>query len=225
MYACVAATQGGARCRNFVEEEGQLCVIHQKKADRKGSVSMAPPPDRILMRFNINPYWRRRVEAVGVKRKLTNWRGIEEKHVAHAERFRRNPYRFREVADSGVPVFGPKEGISHVSLLELREELAEKGFLIQDMHLQPHRDRKMDILVITLSCQKPGMTPFPSGTLSIFQEFLNSSYRFVYVWVNPPDEDGKVVHTINVSPREPEQTPLRQLHFNNGLWAVVELSA
>lgn len=227
MYACVAATKEGARCRNFLEQQGQLCPRHQKEFNEKGTVPMASPPDVILMRININQTWRDRLEAGGIGRKIVDWQRLEGKHVAHAEGLGRAPYRFRDVADSGVPVFGP-DGVCHVSLLKLWTELVEKGFCIQEMHLQSRRDGKMDTLVITLARQKPTQVSFsPEVALAVLPDLLNTSYGFVHIWANPSQEDKEkkkvVVHTVNVSHREPEKRSLCQLHYNDGLWSVVEL--
>lgn len=227
MYACVAATKEGARCRHMVAEQGRLCSFCQKKADKEGSVPKAPPPNVILVKININERWRAVLEAGRVPRKIVDWQALEEKHAAHAERLGRAPYRFRDVADSGVPVFGP-DGICHVSLLKLWTELVEKGFCIQEMHLQSRRDGKMDTLVITLARQKPTQVSFfPEVALAVLPDLLNTSYGFVHIWANPSKEDKEkkkvVVHTVNISHREPEQRPLRQLHYNDGLWSVVEL--
>jgi len=220
-YACIAATQEGARCRNFVETVGDICWLHQKEKDEGKEVKLAPPPDTILVKFNINPNWAQRFEETGIPRRFPSEVSLEEKHIAQAQQVNRDPYRFRETADSGVPVFGP-QGVSEVSIFQLLEELQEKGYQPQGVHIRTRSQKKFDILVIPFSGGGPkeNSTSLPEKALELLREFLKlSCWGFVHIWANPP-EKGKIVHTVNLSHREPQQSPQWNLCFNHGLWAL-----
>jgi len=219
-YACVAATQEGARCRNFVENPGKMCEACQKLKAKGEEVKFAPSPDTILVKFNINPGWTQKFEEAGIPRRFPSEVTLEEKHIAQAQQVNRDPYRFRETADSGVPVFGP-QGVSEVSIFQLLEELREKGYQTQGVHIRTRREKKFDVLVIpfTLGIEK-NSTSLPEKALELLREFLKlSCWGFVHIWANPP-EKGKIVHTVNLSHREPQQSPQWNLCFNHGLWAI-----
>ena len=220
-YACVAATQEGARCRNFLENSGEMCETHQKLKAKGEEVKLAPSPDTILVKFNINPSWTQRFEEAGIPRGFPSEVTLEEKHIAQAQQANRDPYRFRETADSGVPVFGP-QGVSEVSIFQLLEELREKGYQPQGVHIRTRREKKFDVLVIPFAhgISEKNSTFLPEKALELLREFLKlSCWGFVHVWANPP-EKGKIVHTVNLSHREPYKSPQWNLYFNHGLWAI-----
>jgi len=220
-YACVAATQEGARCRNFVEKAGEMCESHQKLKAQGKEVRLAPSPDTILVKFNINPNWAQKFEQAGIPRRFPDEVLLEEKHIAQAREVDRDPYRFRDIADSGVPIFG-EEGISDVSIFELIQELQENGYEPAGVHIRTRRQKKFDVLVIPfVHGESEGNSVIPKKALELLQEFLRlSCWGFAHVWANPPDVQGKVVHTINLGHREPEKLPRWALCFNHGLWAL-----
>jgi len=216
MYACAAATEEGARCRNMVVEVvGEMCHLH------KGG-KVAPRPDIILVKFNLNPKWAEKFERLGVPRKSSLSFLKENAHARQAEKLGRDPYRYgRPVADSGVPVFG-KQGIQEVSLFDLLKELLDR-YKITDIHLRPRRDEKMDVLVVSLMVSlSPGEEVVLSSSAS--QELLSflavSCWGYCHVWANPPSDDGRIVHTVHSSHRAPDSKPRVRLRFFDGLWAV-----
>lgn len=215
-YACSAVTDSGARCRNFVERNGEMCPIHQ-------GAKQAPRPGKILVKFNLNQNRSQEFAALGVPRKNLLAPEKEAAHVQGAEAIGRNPYRFRQIADSGVPVFGA-EGVSDVSLFEtLKELFGEERYCITDIHLRPRRDGKMDVLVVTLGHGKE-VSISAMATQELLRFLVASCWGYCHVWANPPGEGGTIVHTVNSSHRQPDKPASRTLQFNGGLWAVVETS-
>jgi len=221
-YACVTATQEGARCRNFVENPGEMCEACQKLKAKGEEVKFAPSPDTILVKFNVNPNWAQKFEEAGIPRRFPSEVTLEEKHIAQAQQVNRDPYQLRnDIADSGSQVFGPK-GVSEVSIFQLLEELREKGYQPQGVHIRTRREKKFDVLVIPFLCGIPdeNSTSLPEKALERLREFLKlSCWGFVHIWANPP-EKGKIVHTVNLSHREPQKSPQWNLCFNHGLWAI-----
>ena len=219
-HACVAATQEGARCRNFVEKLGEMCQLHQRLKAEGKEVKLAPSPDTILVKFNINPSWAQRFEQAGIPRRFPSEAILEEKHILQARQIDRDPYRFRDIADSGVPIFGT-QGASEVSILGLLEELQKEGYRPQGVHIRTRGQKKFDVLVIPLSRISEANSMLPKKALDLLREFLRlSCWGFVHVWANPPDSQGKIVHTVNLGHRKPEKSPRWNLRFNHGLWAV-----
>jgi len=196
-----------------------MCELHQGLRDDGKEVDIAPAPDTILVKFNINPRWAQRFEEAGVSRRIPFEVDLEEKHIAHALKSHRKPYRYRDIADSGVPVFG-MDGVSKVSILELLGELQENGYQPQGVHIRTRRKR-FDVLVIPFSQETSGERSLPRQAVELLREFLKlSCWGFAHIWANPPDDQGKIVHTVNLSHREPGKSPKRNLCFDHGLWAA-----
>jgi len=220
LYACVAATEEGARCRSFLEKAGEMCKPHQKMRDEGKEVKFAPPPHTILVKFNINPKWAQVFEQAGIPRRSPDEVDLEERHIAQARQMDRKAYRFRDIADSGVPVFGP-QGVSEVSISSLLTELGQMDYQPQGVHIRTRIQKKFDVLVISFSkeTQSGNSTTLSKKAVELLKEFLRiSCWGFAHVWANPP-EAGKIVHTVNLGHRE-EKPPKCNLQFNHGLWAV-----
>ncbi len=197
-----------------------MCGTHQKLKAKGEEVKVAPPPDTILVKFNINPGWAQKFEEAGIPRGFPSEVVLEEKHITQAQQINRHPYRFRDKADSGVPVFG-SQGVSEVSIFKLLGELQERGYNPQGVHIRTRREKKFDVLVIPFTLgleQDSAFLPTRAGKL--LEEFLETScWGFVHIWANPP-EAGKVFHTVNLGHREPQKPPQWDLCFNHGLWAT-----
>ena len=199
-----------------------MCQPHQKKRAKGKQIELAPSPDTILVKFNINPNWTQRFEEAGVPRKIPTEVFLEEKHIAQARHVARDPYRFRGTADSGTPVFGD-QGASNVSIIRLIGELQENGYEPQGVHIRTRTNKKFDVLVIPFSREisEGNSISLPNKALDLLKEFLRlSCWGYVHIWANPPDEAGKIVHTVNLSHREPDKKPDEHLCFNHGLWAL-----
>lgn len=209
-YACIARTARGGRCRNKAGTN-DVCAAHSEAHER------ASPPDVVLLKFSIAPQRAIELELAGVERRPADWVQREEQHLAHARTHGREPYRYRDVADSGVPVFG-KEGLILCSVQSAWDEMIDKGYYLVDLHIIQRRDRKMDILVLSLS-KNGAKLPFPSPRAEeMIRSLIGSGWGYVHVWANPPQEDGTVVHTVNCVHRN--QTRRVQLSFENGLWGI-----
>ncbi len=203
-YACVAGTVGRARCRNAATKEGR-CHEHPAAA-------LAPAPDVVLVKFSVNLRRAEELVEVGIPVREVNWQERDRSHVAHAEAHDRQSHRYREnVADSGVPVFGT-EGIADVAIARAYRELNQE-YGLRDVHLLPHRNNRMFVLVLVF--EKGAATISPSTEAAVLlARILNSTYGFVHVWVNPPQADGRVVHTVNCSHRM-DSAPKCLLLLNN----------
>ena len=218
-YACTAATERGARCRNIAEPHGAwMCTQHNSLLAEGKDVLKAPLADTVLFKFNLNNRWRDKLLTLGVPMKARDVEAEEAKHVAHAEAFDREAYRYRDVADSGVPIFG-KEGLQNVSLYEMLQELVTT-YEVVDIHIKERRDgaKWMSVLVISFSHGQQA-----ERNTEAFQELLSflasSCWGYVHVWANPPQEDGRIIHTVNSSHREQDKTPELALHLAGGLWS------
>ncbi len=215
-YACAAGTVGRARCRNTASREGR-CHEHP-------ATVLAPAPDVVLMKFSINERRATELSAAGVSTRDVNWQERDQKHVAHAQAHDRQAHRYREVADSGVPVFGP-DGLRDVGIGRAYQEINQE-YGLRDVHLLPHRNGRMFVLVLTF--EKSGASTTPSTEAAVLLAWiLNSTYGFVHVWANPPQADGRVVHTVNCSHRA-DTVPKCVLLLNNEwfdapLWDAEEM--
>ena len=221
MYACTAATEQNARCRHWAEDGDQddFCSLHADQRDAGKPVKKAEMPNTVLYKFNLNKTWRERLLALGVPEKQPNFEAKEAEHVAHAQQYGREAYAIRKnVADSGVPVFG-KEGIQSVSLYETLQDLLAE-YEVVDIHIRPRRDGTRWISVLVINFSHGGRSISNQPALDETLEFLSSScWGYCHVWANPPQDDGRVIHTINSSHREEEKQPERILRLANGLWA------
>ncbi|OGZ92568.1 MAG: hypothetical protein A2549_03150 [Candidatus Staskawiczbacteria bacterium RIFOXYD2_FULL_37_10] len=221
-YACTAATERNARCRHWVGDQRAkvFCSLHQQRKDAGEAVEIAPKPDVALYKFNLNGKWRDKLLELGVPEKDPDFGAKEAKHVAHAQQFGREAYAIRkEVADSGVPVFG-KEGIQNVSLYETLQDLLAE-YEVVDIHIRPRRDGTRWISVLVINFSHGGRSISNQPALDTTLEFLSSScWGFCHVWANPPQDDGRIVHTINSSHREVDKQPELVLRLNGGLWST-----
>ncbi|MFY9463056.1 MAG: hypothetical protein WAP52_02640 [Candidatus Sungiibacteriota bacterium] len=202
-YACAAATVGKARCRNAATKEGR-CHEHP-------AATLAPPPDVVLMKFSVNKRRAQELAATGIPIRDVNWQRREQEHVAHAEAHDRQAYRYREVADSGVPIFGTS-GLADVGIGRAYQELNQK-YGLRDVHLLPHRNLRAFVLVLVFERGAQAVNPSTEVAV-LLARMLNSAYGFVHVWANPPQQDGKVVHTMNCRHRL-DSAPKCLLLLNN----------
>ncbi|TET84445.1 MAG: hypothetical protein E3J36_01295 [Candidatus Nealsonbacteria bacterium] len=217
-YACIASAKGGARCRATVEKLGTFCSFHQKLKEEGRQIRLAPKPDVILVRFYLNLDRSQKLEMTGIPRRerLTEVER-EEKHINHAKQYGRDPYRYRDKSDSGTPIFG-KEGINDLFLSQTWAELKREGYHLTDIHLKSHTEKK-DVLVAALN-YKASEIPLSKQILDELDQLLSSCWGYVRVWADPPNEEGKVIHTVNSSFLKPDTTPQLSLYFNHGLWAI-----
>ncbi len=217
-WACKAATKGNARCRNLLDEPG-FCSSHASDNIRESD-----QPDCVLYKFNVNKKWSAKMKEMGVRLIPFDFQAREEKHAAHARKFNREPFKFRgEIVDSGVPVFG-KDGLQDVSVFELLTELATV-YNVVDIHLRPTKpggNPNMEVLVVSFSDGEEAV-----GNTDAFQELLrfltSSCWGHCHVWANPPQDDGRVIHTVNTSHREDGKKPTCKLDFLDGIWDSVPI--
>lgn len=231
-YECVAETlDEKTRCRNFVEvkiitcrgigyfeeEEELMCSQHRTMKRNGKKVNIAPRPDIILIKFKLNPNWAERLKGAGIHIVAVQKTVKDALHAGHAREHRRSPYKFREVADSGTPVFGAG-GLQNVSISGLWLELLMQGYRVIDTHILDSQER-MKTWVTSLALQNGEQEPI--GFPNEVYEFLGSCFGHCHVWANPPNEEEKVVHTLNMSHRQDDTKTEVELRFNKGLWAAV----
>lgn len=219
IVACSAATQENARCRKS-SSGGQFCIDHQRVQDDGHIVRQAPVPDVVLFKANINQNWVRRFEDLGVKEKERDILLEEARHTAHAEQFGRDAHRYRQVADSGVPVLG-KDGGRNMSVSWVLQQLQE-SYNFMGLHFLSTREGKPDMRVLVGVFADRSRGDYSNSQLQLLKEFYRASFEHIHLWANPPKEDGTVVHTVNASHRQPEKKPEAELHFGNipGNWYV-----
>ena len=211
MSACKAEVSGGGRCRNAAGANG-FCSSHPEDS------KVAGRPDKVLLKANINPKWAQRFIALGIPVKKPDFAKREADHVAHAQDHGRQAYAVRkDIANSGVPVFGKEGATCGVSVVQLIDELSAE-MRVTDVHLfqkSMERDPRgvMSTLVVTFA--KEGKEVIPPAVLDFFGI---SKWGFAHIWANPP-KDGVVVHTVNLAHRADEKAE-HELRFADGLWAI-----
>lgn len=220
-YACIAALEDRkTRCRRLVEWPEKFCWQHPEGAE------IAPPPDIVLLKPKVNPHWfgllAKEIRQLPAGRK-------EEKikqHIAQAECLGRDAFALRQgIEDSGSPVFG-KKGAEFVNPSNLLQEFLEEGYLLTNIHGRPARNQPMWILIMGFSRQ---IERIDSSLLKLMESdlakavlgvILGSVWYYCHIWANPPDEKGRIVHTVNLAHRHPPETPAKKLRFAKGLWAL-----
>jgi len=221
-YACTAATERNARCRrdSLSCDKDLFCQQHASMRDAGQTVSKATAPDTVLYKFNVNGRWRQMLVDLGVPENNPDFEAKEAKHVAHAKEYGREAYAIRkDVADSGVPVFGVS-GLCNVSLYETLQDLLAE-YEVVDIHLRPRRDGSKVMHVLVISFSHGGRSISSQPALDETLEFLSSScWGHCHVWANPPQEDGRLVATVNTSHREENKQPEQVLRLGKGLWAI-----
>ena len=222
-YACIAATETGARCRFFVEEQGTMCSHHQKMKEEGKKVEVAPTPNTVLIKLRLNKNWTKKLLLAGIDwKKGTPFRDRDRRHEVEAEKLHRKAYRYRNnIADSGVPVFG-STGISQVSISGIATTLYKKRYNVVAVHLEKGRGQGMNVLILTFRLRDRKIS-LSKEAIGFLNEFSSSCWGHVHIWANPPQENGKVIHTVNLAHRQPEESPKFQLIFDNGLWRAQAL--
>lgn len=210
--------------------------------------NLAPFPNVVLLKGAINEGWLQRFTAAGVPWMDRNDAALAAGHEAQANDLGRRFTAYRPAGDSGVPVFtdghrnpalqaGQKShGVQFVTLNGLINELEDEGFRIADMetfrtkkqHDDWERKRTASRLDGPMSTLKVGFHflgdehPESEGRFrDVLTSFMEEAGRWAYchVWVNPPS-DNTVLHTINVTHREPTAMPKLRLRFDHGFWLV-----
>lgn len=178
-------------------------------------------PDVILVKFNVNEKWEARLKKVGVLLKTPDEAALELKHMFHALEVGQNPFAFRQqIADSGVPIFG-KDGEKDVSINGLFAEFRSSGYFPSGVHIRRREDKKFNALVVPFVKLASGNNTITGETvMDLIEEFIAVSWGFVHIWDNPPQEDGRVVHTVNLSHRDVDKAPQKSLHFQKKGWII-----
>lgn len=229
-YACIGALKDGkTRCRRIVELESQYCWEHP-------GTERAPPPDVILLEPKVNPWWFGKLSQeislnfVSIDEEKRNKQAQE--HIEQAERLNRRPFALRKNKEaSGTPVFG-KNGAEFVALTELLQEFREEGYLLTEIHGEPAANPPMVVLTMSFSRhieqidpesdQAKTMLKLMESDLAkvVLRVILRSVWRYCHIWANPPDEKGRIIHTVNLAHRNPPEMPARKLRFAKGLWEL-----
>lgn len=226
-HACSVGVQDGrARCRN---EKGK-CSVHT----RPELYTLAPKPDVVLLKVNVNEKRERRLSAAGVQYQVRSYDRaleLEQQRVASAQSLGRGAYAVRELshrdshhtpeaADTGCPVFG-KNGLAelNVTAATILCELFNAGFALTGGHLlkREHKPPVRLVLEFSKSSTKPALDKFPWEEV---KSLLATTFNQVDVWANEKNKDGKVVHTVNCGKRDDSSKPKTRLHYANGDWDV-----
>ncbi len=229
-YACKAATKGNARCRNKAAEGEQFCSSPHLAMQKAGEmVRLSSQPDVVLFKCKINPGWVEKLKGLGVPFSQPDFAAKEAAHVEHAKQYGRDPHAIRkDVADSGTPVFG-KWGLTDVATFKTFQELLDV-YNIVAVHIQPShpkaKNQAMKVLVIRSSWGEEC-----DSTTDAYQEILRfvavGSWEHCHIWENPPNNNGEIVHTVNMAHRPEDQKPRPAkvaLHFSESGWSTEKLA-
>ena len=217
VQACVAEIgKKRARCRNNRLNGSDFCSGHPAETSVRVSA-----PDKVLLKFNLNKTRADAMHLLGVPFKQPNRPEQERRHIQQANQLGRRAYRYRKIADSGVPVFG-KDGASNLALIQVWEELSLCGYFLLDIHiLPPRRNKRMSVLVLSMS-RDPEDGKFPSLSRQVedaLLRLLESSWEHVHVWANGENECSQIMHTVNCVHRL-DGSPTQHLRFAEGRWAI-----
>lgn len=231
-YACIASTEGGARCRNWAMGKGThdlFCGLHAAlavKAEAVGrTIATAPLPNAALMVFlepwTIDDCILGKLEDLGVPAKEQDRQRKEAKHTAHAEQFRRDPNTYRaNNPDSGAKVFESK--LQNVRVLPLCRDLFGRYSWVNP-HIQWYPDRpELNRLIIAFGDKKPenGIPELSQEAWEAIDGFVSHTMSTGEVWANPPrDSDGAVIHSLKFA-RPNHNRAAGELEFANGLWRM-----
>jgi hypothetical protein len=180
------------------------------------------------LKFRINDRWANQLTVAGlriIERSAEKVAVLNQKHADAAAAIGRRADSYRPTPDSGVPVFG-KEGAKNVFLSGLWSELTGAGFVPAQAHVlksggQGQSGYTMLTLVVEMTRGQSEEAPeITNGVTSVIADLLASTWGFAHVWANPPREDGKIVHTINLSHRG-EGAAAAKLEYYSGLWRTV----
>ena len=214
--ACTADTKTAGRCRNtgLPGDKDGFCSQHASLRDHGGEVKVVGMPGVVLLKFNVNPNWRKKLEELGVPVKQRDFITDDINHATHAIKCGRKAYELRPCADSGVQVFG-KTGLEGISVKQLPTELHNAGYKLVDTHMYDKQNGAGTVVVLTFALVEGENTEL----LPAIEAFIGTAvWGHCHLWANPP-QDGTVFHTINLAARG-EGKGGRELNLNNGLWAV-----
>jgi hypothetical protein len=223
-YACTAKRKGRGRCRNkaIPEEKDWFCKTHVARRDSGKIVEKEGIADTTLLMIKLNQNWERKMLDLGIPKKDRDVSAEDAKHEAHAKAFGRDPFSVLDgIPSSGVAIFG-KKGLEDISIFEAFKDLVAV-YKTVDIHIRPQRKSEekkwMSVLVISFSNEeKDDQNP------DVYQEILeflaSPCWGYVHIFANPPQEDGRIVHAINVSHRKPDAKPKFVLRLSRGLWAT-----
>ncbi len=224
-YACIAAIDDGrTRCRNAALPGSKFCGQHKERA------TIAPPPDIIMIKPKVNPGWfgllADTIRLLPGERRASNIL----RHIEQAEALGRDAFALRKgIEDSGSPVFRGIAG-QCISIADLFQELTEAGYVLTDIHAKPAKNQPMLVLTIVLSRGidpaklDPDLLKLSKSEIAkaVMGIILSSVWKYVHVWANPPDREGRIPHTVNLAHRHPAGTPAKNLRFSNGLWELTD---
>lgn len=211
-YACVGALSTGARCRQEAVENG-FC----KECARENRLR-APEPTHVIFKFFVSPQRGQALGDDGVLRVKPEWGARDRDHFTEALVHGEEPHVQGRIIGSGVPVFGEK-GLSEIRLFDLWQELLGLGFALQDVHLESHRNKNKDSLVMSVA--RAEAMPFPSSRVQEqVESLLGAVWRFTHVWANPPKENSTVPHSVICTSMLQGQKTHQVLKFQAGLWGV-----
>ncbi|MEK9148359.1 MAG: hypothetical protein AAB650_02880 [Patescibacteria group bacterium] len=220
-YACVSGIHGGvARCRKSIVKEDLHCADHDELSP------LAPRPDVVLLKVNLNDRWDAAFGKVGIpKLDRSPRRAVQlaAEHRERAEQLGRDPFAIREAregltsdpesADSGCPVFG-KGGLQSVDIRGLVTELRAAGFRLTGFHRLARLWKPPVRLVMQFTKTGESLNQFP---WDLFRQFTATCFGQVDVWANDRDNRGLVVHTVNCGKRDEQAKPVT-LRFDGGDW-------
>lgn len=227
-YRCVAADKSGGRCQNLAvsivvdpasgDTEDRLCDFHFRAGlANPESLSEAPRPDTVLIRFFLGEADSEIVAAIKTLVARHNRSNTLERHIKQARALGRNFHRFKG-GGSGSPVFRQAgiDGLRGVALSGLLEELAADSYRLSSVGWFDQ-----GATVFQLAFRRDGDLEVSAPVSEIIRDLAGSSWQQGFVWANPPREDGAVVHTVNLKgARDRAEFAAYELLFVHGDWFV-----
>lgn len=225
-YACKAgAHEGTARCRNM-----EPCPVHN------GSGQLAPRPEVVLIKINLNHENNILFANAGIPRRERSDKRREElgeEHRQRAERLGRDSLVIRErregkenvdypeAHDSGCAVFGSNGLHNGVDIRGLADQLLATGFCLTNAY-RLDREQKPPIRLVMEFRRGQDRIPESQHAFPwlLLQQLVDTCFGQVDVWANDRDARDQVVHTVNCGQRNDDAEPVYALLYADGDWRV-----
>jgi len=208
-YACVAQDNGGGRCQELAVPGAEgSAVFCEKHAEHH---NLAPAPDIVLLAFDVGASFGSELVEADIPFKVRDEEGISSK---------RRP---------GVPIFG-KEGKRGIDggvgrWADLLIELKEAGYILVDLHWfnrqSPGGFQRNQPRLICSFAKEGEEFKFSDGAKKLLRSLTEEcAWAYVHVWANPPDENGRIIHSVNLIGHQKGCRGKCGLRFIGGFWAV-----
>lgn len=217
-FACVRADKTGGRCQNLAivnsvetAERWHDCIQHLREDDPP----MPDMPKYILLQFFLN--WKSR----------TILEQSEVHEIARKEMrervARRQAEALRLGRDPNCPVFG-KGGLKKVGRLDvLHSEILTLGYVLVNQHWYYLNDKPDTgaalVCGFRVNPSPEHVFPITDSGRKILENFLACTWVGGHVHAKAPDENGEIVHSLELIGMQPHMMKNCLIpEFNSGMW-------